>query len=292
MPTLPSCPSDWAEHCVDTGPGRILAIEAMARDTEESVTNKLVGAVVQAVRLLHALESSDRPLGVSALAREAKVNPSTAFNIMRTLVHEELVDFDELSKTYTLGNGLLRLSRKLISQSIVDEIRPELSRLASQTSCLVGLWQVAVDRLILIERALADKPMRLDMEVKHRLPLMLGAVGRAFAARSKLSDAELRRWFKQLRWEGDLTAQEYIAEVREAEERGYGVDRGTLYRGIVSFGAVIVGSDGRPAYGITASDFEGGFDDARILEVGERVAALAEGYSLALTSQTASLVRK
>lgn len=264
----------------------------MARETDEPAKNKLVGAVVQAVRLLHTLEGSERPLGVSALARDAKVNPSTAFNIMRTLVHEELVEFDELSKTYTLGKGLLRLSRKLISQSIVDEIRPELSRLASQTSCLVGLWQVAVDRLILIERALSDKPMRLDMEVKHRLPLMLGAVGRAFAARSELSDAELRRWFKQLRWEGDLTAQEYIAEVREAEEQGYGVDRGALYRGIVSFGAVIVGPDGRPTYGITASDFEGSFDEERIREVGSRVAALAQSYSMAPLAQTVPLVRK
>ena len=249
------------------------------KEAGASTKVKLVGAVVQAVRLLQVLEASNRPLGVSALAREAKVNPSTAFNILRTLVVEDLVTFDELSKTYNLGTGLLRLSRKLISQSLVNDIRPELSRLASETSCLVGLWQVAVDRMILIERALADRPMRLDMEVKHRLPMMLGAVGRAYAAHLQLKDGELRSHFKQLRWDGPIDTKAYVAEVREAEKRGYGVDRGTLYRGVLSVGAVIIGGDGRPAYGLTASDLASNFDEARIADVGQHVAGLAKAFS-------------
>ena len=240
---------------------------------------KLVGAVVQAVRLLKALEASPRPLGVSALARDAKVNPSTAFNILRTLVVEDLVTFDELSKTYGLGNGLLRLSRRLIGQSMIDEIRPELARLASETSCLVGLWQVAVDRMILIERALSDRPMRLDMEVKHRLPLIMGAVGRAYAASAGLDEAELRARFKTLRWDGTINIRDYLQEVRAAQANGYGVDRGTLYRGVLSIGAVISGSDGRPAYGLTASDLASNFDDVRVEEVGRRMAELARAFS-------------
>jgi DNA-binding IclR family transcriptional regulator len=252
----------------------------MAEDAGAAPKIKLVGAVVQAVRLLQVLEASNRPLGVSALAREAKVNPSTAFNILRTLVVEELVVFDELSKTYTLGNGLLRLSRKLISQSLVNDIRPELGRLASETSCLVGLWQVAIDRMILIERALSDKPMRLDMEIKHRLPLMLGAVGRAYAAHQKLTDAQLRDQFKQLRWDDSLEPKEYVRQVRDAEASGYGVDRGSLYSGVWSVGAVITGPDGRPAYGLTASDLASNFDEKRIADIGMRMASLARSFSI------------
>lgn len=240
---------------------------------------KLVGAVVQAVRILQVLESSDRPMGVSSLAREAKVNPSTAFNILRTLVIEELVAFDELSKTYTLGGRLLKLSRKLLGQSLVNEIRPELNRLAWEAGCLVGLWQVVEDRMVLAERFVSDRPMRLDMEVKYRLPLMLGAVGRAHAAAAKLKDGELRDYYRKLRWEGDLDIKAYIEDIRDAERKGYGVDRGSLYRGIVSVGAVITGIDGRVTHGLTASDFEGSFSEVKIAQVGERMASLARRFS-------------
>lgn len=251
----------------------------MADAVEPPTKQKLVGAVVQAVRILQALDASSRALGVSALAREAKVNPSTAFNILRTLVVEELVTFDEPSKTYSLGNGLLRLSRKLIGQNLLNEIRPELGSVASETACLVGFWQVAGDRMILVERALADRPMRLDMAVRNSLPVMLGAVGRAYAASRSLKDSELKAAFKQLRWDGEIDASRYIDEVRAAEKVRYGVDRGTLYGGVVSIGAVITNSDGAPIYGVTASDMESKFDEGRIDRVGRSIASLAQAFS-------------
>ncbi|MBN2973350.1 IclR family transcriptional regulator [Roseomonas aeriglobus] len=241
---------------------------------------KLVGAVVQAVKLLHALEVSDKPMGVSALARETKINPSTAFNILRTLVVEKLVNFDEPSKTYALGGGLLTLSRKLLGHSLVAEIRPELNRLATETSCLVGIWQATPDRMILIERAVSDQPMRLDMPVKQRLPIMMGAVGRAMAAYLKMTDPQLRAAFRKLRWEGPISADDYVEQVRTARETGYGIDRGTLYPGIVSIGVIISGGDGRPLYGLTASDFEARFDDDRIADVSARMTSLAKLFSI------------
>lgn len=249
-------------------------------DTSDDTNVKLVGAVVQAVKLLHALEVSDKPLGVSALARETKINPSTAFNILRTLVVEKLVNFDEQSKTYALGGGLLTLSRKLLGHSLVADIRPELNRLASETSCLVGIWQATPDRMILIERAVSDQPMRLDMPVKQRLPMLMGAVGRAMAAYLKMTDTQLRSAFKKLRWEGPITAEDYIREVRQARDTGFGIDRGTLYPGIVSIGVIISGGDGRPLYGLTASDFEARFDADRLADVSARMTGLAKLFSI------------
>ena len=162
---------------------------------------KLVGAVLQAVRLLQAIEHSERPLGVSALARAGKVNPSTAFNILRTLVAVEFVTFDAVAKTYRLGDGLLKLSEGLIGQSILDAVRRQTELLATETNSLVGIWQITDDRLVLIDRAVPSSPMRLEMALKHRMPLMLGALGRAMAATLKLSDRKLRAEFKALRWE-------------------------------------------------------------------------------------------
>ena len=240
---------------------------------------KLVGAVVQAIRILRALEQSDRPLGVSVIARAAQVNPSTAFNILRTLAAEEMVTFDEATKSYRLGAGLLKLAKGLFGQSVASAIKPEIQRLATESGCLVGLWQLVNDRMILIDRAVADRPIRLDVESKQRLPIMHGAVGRAVAASLKLTDAQLKAHFKRLRWEGEIEMSEYIHEVREAEKLGYSVDREILYRGIVSIGAAITDRHGHPLYGLTASDLASNLSASRTSEIGKRMARLGRTFS-------------
>lgn len=240
---------------------------------------KLVGAVTQAFRILRVLSDRNAPLGASSIARAAKVNPSTAFNILRTLVAENAARFDDLSKTYTLSDGLLKLSQRLLDHNLIEDIMIDLNRLATDTGCLAGIWEVTPDRMILLERAVADRPMRLDMEVKQRMPLMLGAVGRALAAQKKLSENELRTHFKHARWEGQITAKQYISEVRDAERRGYGVDHEALYPGVVSVASLIVDHNGRAIYGLTASGFTITMSDETTQEVGERLAAIARAHS-------------
>jgi len=240
---------------------------------------KLVGAVVQTFRILRALEQSERALGVSAIARAAGVNPSTAFNILRTLTVEEAVVFDRSTKTYALGPGLMKLSKGLFGQSVVSAIKPELQRFATETGCLTGIWQVSGDRLILLDRAVAERPIRLELESKQRMPMLLGAVGRAVAARMKLTDGQVRAQFRALRWDAPMGVAAYVQQVRDAERLGYAVDRETLYRGIVSIGTAITGRDGRPIYGLSASDLAGNLGESRTAEIGKRIVRLGKTYS-------------
>jgi DNA-binding IclR family transcriptional regulator len=252
----------------------------MTKDGEPQGKGKLVGAVVQTVALLRVLAASDEPLGVSAAARAAQVNTSTAFNVLRTLTAEGMTIFDEATKTYRLGSGLFELAKRLLTGNVADLLRAELPRLAAETGRLIALWEVVDDRVVLIDRALVNRPVRLDLAVTQRMPLMLGAVGRAAAAQLKLSDADLRRGFKALRWSGQIDATQYIAEVRTAREKGYGVDRDTLYSGIVAIAAIVTDDHGRPAYGLSAIDLSNNIDDRQVSAVGEALAAVARKFSL------------
>lgn len=252
----------------------------MTEDNEAPGKGKLVGAVVQTVRLLRVLADSGVPMGVSAAARTAKVNTSTAFNVLRTLTVEGLTTFDEATKTYRLGAGLFELAKGLLNSNLADLIRAELPRLAIETGRLIALWEIVDDRVVLIDRALVDRPVRLDLAVTQRMPLMLGAVGRAAAARLELKDADLKRYFKPLRWAGPIDAARYIGEVRAAERNGYGVDRETLYHGIVAIAAIITDEQGRPAFGLSAIDLANQIDDEDIAMVGEKLAEAARRFSL------------
>lgn len=240
---------------------------------------KLVGAVTQAFRILRVLSQARGPQGVTAIARDSKVNPSTAFNILRTLVAEDALRFDDLSKTYILSEGLLELCGGLLQSSIVQTIRGDLDRLAAETNCLTGLWQSDNGRMKLVQRCVAGRAIRLDMDIKQRLPRFGGAVGRAWAATLKMSDAQLREGFATLRWEGRITARTYIAEVRQAEHVGYAIDNEALYRGVVSVSAIITDRQGAPIFGLTCSDIAHNLDEAKVKRLGEEMVSLCRAFS-------------
>lgn len=213
---------------------------------------KPVGAVVHAIRLLRVLAERGEPMTLTAAARAAEVNPSTAYHILRTLAHEGLAAFEPETKRYGLGLGLLSLARGLMGHRAIDLLRPELVRLATAHDCLLALWQIVDERVVLVDRALADAPVRLDMRVTQRMPLLLGAIGRAYAAAAGLEEARLREGFRGLRWYRPPSFETYLEQIRLAKRRGYGVDRDTLYQGIIAIGAVVADEAGQPALGISA----------------------------------------
>ena len=84
-----------------------------ARATSGTV---IVKPVVNAVRILRHLAHTGAPERAADIARHLSINPSTCFNILRTLVAEDVVDFNGLSKTYSAGLGLARLVEQLVTQ--------------------------------------------------------------------------------------------------------------------------------------------------------------------------------
>jgi DNA-binding IclR family transcriptional regulator len=101
-----------------------------------------VGAVSSAVRILRRLGGLSAGVGVTAIGRATRVNTSTCFNILRTLVQEGLVVFEPKGKTYRLGVGVIEIAAGLLGKNQVDLIRPELQRLALNYDALLCLWHV------------------------------------------------------------------------------------------------------------------------------------------------------
>lgn len=238
---------------------------------------KMVGAVKQAIALLRVLAGSPRPLGASAAARAASVNTSTAFNILRTLTAEHLVSFDESTKTYQLAYGLAELAKGL-GDDLAGTVRMELQRLSQRTGCLIVMWEVMGDRVILVDRAFPERQVGLHL-VTRRMPVGLGAIGRAILAVLKLSDAAIRKRFEALRWEGDLTLTDFMQDIREAERLGYAADRDRLYLGITAIASVITDAQGNPLYGLSAIEMSSLMDDAKVTRVGEDLSQVTKALS-------------
>lgn len=101
-----------------------------------------VKPVSNAIRILRYLTQTGAPERAADIARHLSINSSTCFNILRTLVAEDVVDFNALSKTYSAGLGLARLVEQLVTQGQRLQLAaPPMQDLAAEFGVTVTLWR-------------------------------------------------------------------------------------------------------------------------------------------------------
>lgn len=249
---------------------------------------KLVGALASGLSILRYLCAAPAPVGVSRIARDLSLNSSTCFNLLKTLVHEQLVLFDDSAKTYSIGLGLVKLAKGALEQaSYVRMIHPHLEEIAMRHRTTVTLWQRSTEeRVVLVDRADNVAAMRVHMSIGQRLPMYIAALGRSMAAHSSLSPAELRSRFSNLRWENAPSFEAYLAEVDEARRIGYAVDIDRYVRGVTTVSAAIVDAEQQPVMAISAVGFSGQFDTAAIEALGTDLRERAREISRAVSGQS------
>lgn len=225
--------------------------------TDTSPPEKLVGALSSGLKVLRYLAGSSAPVGVTRIAKDLGLNASTCFNLLKTLVHERLVTFDESTKTYGMGLGLVELAKgSLEKASYVRMMHPHLQELADRHNITTTLWQRAPqDRVVLVDLADSGSALRVHMSIGQRLPMYIAALGRCMAAHSGLSTTEIRRKISELRWEDGPSFETYMQEVEEVRQRGYAVDHGNYVKGVITVSSPILDAQSRPLMAVSAVGF-------------------------------------
>lgn len=243
-----------------------------------SPPEKKVGALSAGLRVLRHLASVPTPLGVTRIARDLELNSSTCFNLLKTLVHEGLVTFDEDTKTYRIGLGLVELAKGSLEQaSYARLLRPHLQEIASRHRVTTTLWQRTTnDRVVMVDLADSGSALRVHMSIGQRLPLYIAALGRCMAAYSPLSPAELRsrisslRWgISSLRWEDGPSFEAYMRDVEKVREVGYALDEGHYVKGITTVSSPILDEHRTPLMAISAVGFSAQFTPSSLQSLGE-----------------------
>jgi DNA-binding IclR family transcriptional regulator len=250
---------------------------------------KLVGALSSGLAVLRYLSASSTPVGVSRVARDLSLNSSTCFNLLKTLVHERLVTFDETTKTYAIGLGLVELAKGALEQAAyVRMIRPHLEEIARRHIVTATLWQRAEgERVLLVDRADDVSTVRVHMSIGQRLPMYIAALGRCMAAHSGLSPAELRTRVSALRWDDGPTFDAYLADVEAVRRLGYAVDAGNYVRGVTTVSAAVLDAARRPVMAISAVGLSAQFTKAAIKALGEDLRDRAAEISRAMSGPPA-----
>lgn len=245
---------------------------AEALDTVDTQKGGVVSVkpVSNAIRILRHLSQAGLPERSVDIARILGINPSTCFNILRTLVMEDVVDFNPLSKRYSVGLGLARLVGQLVTQGErVQFAKPLLQDLANRLRVTVTLWRrMGPDRMVIVSSAASPTDVRIDMAEGQRLPILMGASGRLFATQVDLDDEQVQEGFERIRWARPLPFPVYRDDVQLAAQRGWAVDDGYFSVGILAIAAPVYSPSGAIDFTVSAVLFRGQRDEQGIDDVG------------------------
>ncbi|MBI5441439.1 MAG: IclR family transcriptional regulator [Deltaproteobacteria bacterium] len=242
----------------------------------------LVPAVEQASRILFQLAESSRPeLSLTEICAAVGIHKSKGYAILNTLMDAGLVVRDADTKAYSLGLGLLFLSRAALDKTDLGRAaKPYLSELvaATQSTALLGI--VNGERLFVAAKEEASAGIGITIRVGQRYPLTWGAHGKTILAFLPAEERERLLEDSELLFLGDAAGEPDLELVRKelerVRERGYGVDVGVMQAGIQAVSAPILGSRSRPVGCIVIL---GTFPPTSAEGYGERAAAVAREIS-------------
>ena len=177
----------------------------------------------KAFDLLFYLAKAGETVSLARLSRETGMNKATALRYLNVLESKGVVERSKLG--WTLGLSLFELGSKVpVRQLVVDKVRPIIERLARETGESVNLAYLADETAIFLDRAEANRSLRMRSMPGDRLPLYCTGVGKAIL--SQLSEDRMAAILGPYPLEKytEFTCtdpDDIIKEVRRARELGY-----------------------------------------------------------------------
>jgi len=254
---------------------------------EEKAKSKYTGvvpAVDQASRILICLARNPSfKMNLTDICKNVGIHKSKGYSILNTLQRYGLVHKDTLGKTYSLGFGLISLSRKVLDNLNYEAIAgPYLKKLADQTHSTALLGIVDNANVFVVAKQEADQTIGVTTRIGHRFSITHGAHGKAIV--SFLPEEEQERILKQNRlfFHGNAAKfdrKRLEGEMKQCSQSGYGVDMGELNPGIYVIASPLFDSQGS----LFGSMFiMGTFSESRVPEYGSIVANAAKQFSAML----------
>ena len=226
----------------------------MLHDPSANPTHRRVPAVTRAVGILRRLGTASEPMGVNQLARDLDLVPSTCLHILRVLTDEGLVEFDQTTKRYAIGAGILPIARNAIQRNgFATLAQPILDSLSKRFGVTMLATQLIETRqMVVVGLSHSQLPFRLAAELGSRFPELISATGRCVAAFNAYDRATLKGRFAALKWDNPPAFASWLAQVEETRRTGYGIDRGDYISGVTIIAAPLFNGEGIMTRGLVA----------------------------------------
>ena len=197
----------------------------------------LVPAVDQALRILICLaKSPSSKMNLTDICKTVGIHKSKGYSILNTLQKFSIVHKEAEGKTYSLGLGLISLSRKVLDNlnyaTIAD---PILKRLTKKTSSTALFGAIDDSSFFVVAKQETIQNIGVTLRVGHRFSITHGAHGVAIAAFMPEDEREELLKQKKLFFYGTASKPDrnrLKADLEECRKTSFAYDMGELYVGI------------------------------------------------------------
>ncbi|PIC86336.1 IclR family transcriptional regulator [Sporosarcina sp. P20a] len=146
-------------------------------------TQEVSSTVVKAISVINYLNDVSGPQGVSDISKGLGLSTTIVHRLLTTLKLEGMVFQDPRSKLYTLGTIFLDYANKILTEMpIAPVVEPWLMSLRNETGETVGFYMPTGQMRICVLEYESQQEIRRSVGIGKRLPLHLGASGRAILA--------------------------------------------------------------------------------------------------------------
>jgi IclR family acetate operon transcriptional repressor len=191
----------------------------------------------KALDILFYLANVGDSVSLARLSKETGMNKATALRYLNVLESKGVVE--RCSAGWTLGLSLFELGSKVpVRRLVAEKVRPILERLARESGESVNLAYLAGETAIYLDRAEANRSLRMRSMPGDRLPLYCTGVGKAIL--SQLSEERIHAILgpgplPKITESTLVDPDEIICEAGRARESGYGVDREEFEIGLTCY---------------------------------------------------------
>jgi len=247
----------------------------------KSIYKPIVPALEEAGRVLLCLgQSPNFRMTLTEICKRVGIHTSKAFSILNTLKQFGFVDKDPQTKTYSLGIGLVFLSRQVLDNlDYRGTIDPFLKKLARETNGIAFFGLLEGESLFVIAKQEGDERIGLTVRLGHRFDFTYGVHGKVIAAFMPEVERQKLLSRRNLYFYGDSSKLDLKClqeELVKCKETGFAVDAGRINPGINAIGSPVFGVDGNIRGVITLI---GTFPEEMIDEYGRTTYLIAKQVS-------------
>jgi DNA-binding IclR family transcriptional regulator len=245
---------------------------------------RVVPAVDQASRILLCLAgNASASLSLTDICEAVGIYKSKGYSILNTLQKFGFVLKDPATKTYSLGLGLISLSRKVLDGLNDNKVvAPLLETLARRTHSTALYSTLSDENIFVVAKHEEERTVSVTIRVGYRFHMTHGAHGKAIVAFMEEDEREKLLKQKKLFFHGNASKFDrgrLDAELARCRETGYAFDMGELNPGINVVASPVFDADER----IKGCVFiMGTFSESLVEEYGALVAGSARRFSTLL----------
>jgi DNA-binding IclR family transcriptional regulator len=245
-------------------------------------------SVKKAFAILSAISSSRDGLGVSELARDLCMAKSTVHGMTSALEEVGAVMRDPQTKRFKLGFTLFEIGRSAYSQiDLKTSARPIMEELMGKAQTSVFLGILNWDHVTVLDIVESRQDFKITAPVGTTIPLLAGAVGKAFLAAMDEEHA-----LKILKSKGlprftdnSITdAESYYEALKQVRENGYAVDDEEYILGVRAVASTLRGL-GQLKSAIWVVGFKASLDEKKMKMITREIPRAAEAISRRIQEQ-------